>query len=91
MVRRSILSYSVFSHSIAMTLLTAVMAMGSPAMATDAEGEIVKVAPVAPKLRAIAKKHSVRALRVGHRHPVQTSCCDAWYGRQFVLILGIGY
>lgn len=68
-------------------VFSAVLVTVGPAFAAEVGGESATVTSGL----AVGKKPSVPAMRAVLRQPRQLNCCDAWYRRQFVLILGIGY
>ena len=71
----------------AAVVFSALLVMAAPAIATETGSES---ATVGSRLLAVGKKHPVRTMRATLR-PRQVNCCDGWYGRQFVLMLGVGY
>lgn len=73
----------------AMALLPAI----SPALATDAPATLgQKAAPLLTGSR-VAQRHHVPFYHYRQSRPVQAElgCAGLWCGRQFVLMVGIGY
>ena len=85
---RSLITRSTISNATVAIAFSALLVVAAPARATEAGSES---ATVTSRLIAVGKKHSVRTMRTALRHPRQVNCCDGWYGRQFVLMVGIGY
>ena len=71
----------------AAVVFSALLIVATPVAATESGSES---ATVTSRLLAVGKKHSVRTMRAALR-PRQVNCCDGWSGRQFVLMLGVGY
>ena len=85
---RSLMLKATLPKAAVAVVVFAVLVMAMPAMATEAGNES---ATVTSKMLAVGQKHSVRTIGAALRHPRQVNCCAGWYGRQFVLMLGIGY
>ena len=85
-MKRSKSSYT-FSLATVAVLFAALLVMAKPASA----GASYESATNAPNRTALARKHPVRSHRVLLHQPRAADCRDDWLGRQFVLILGIGY
>ena len=85
MMLRSPTSSSIRLHAIAAVLFGGLLAM--PAIATEVRSASPKVAP---KWLTVGKKNPFRIVRNSLHHP-QANWCDGGQGRQYVLMLGIGY
>ena len=84
---RSPIPRSAIPNATVAIVFSALLVMAAPAIATETGSES---ATVGSRLLAVGKKHPVRTTRAALR-PRQVNCCDGWYGRQFVLMLGVGY
>ena len=85
---RSLMLKSTFPKAAVAVAFSALWVVATPAMATEAGSESDTVTS---KMLAVGKKHPVRTIAAVLRYPRQVDCCDGWHGRQFVLMLGIGY
>ena len=64
------------------------LVVASPAAASKAASE---GGTVASRSLAVGGKQPARTMRAARLHSRQAKLPDAWNGRQFVLMLGIGY
>lgn len=85
-MKRSKSSYTVSRATVAV-VFAALLVLAKPA---SADARYVS-ATNAPNRIAVGKNHLMRSHRVSLRQQRPSNCCDDWFGRQLVLILGIGY
>ena len=84
----------------AMTGIVVMLSTAAPAVAAEAAVPARETAATASTVPHVIKRHASRAYRIAasHHHDrrvVQTQshldCYGVWCGRQFVLMVGIGY
>jgi len=85
-MKRSKSSYTISCATVAV-VFAALLVVARPASA-DTRYES---ATTVPNRIAVGKNHPMRSHRASLRQQRPATCCDDWFGRQFVLILGIGY
>jgi hypothetical protein len=93
-------SYSRLILQVAATTGIAVMlSTAAPAVAADGPVTARETAATASTVPPVIKRHASRRARIAavhHHHRVdqilsRTDCYGVWCGRQFVLMVGIGY
>ena len=85
---RSLLLKSGLSILAVAVAVCAPLVIAAPAAASKAASE---GGAVASSSLAVGAKQPARTVRTARLHSRQVNSRDAWNGRQFVLMLGIGY
>ena len=88
LILRSLLLKSGISILTVAVVVCASLVFAAPASASKAASD---GGTVVSKSLAVGGKQPVRAMHAARRHSRQINSRDAWNGRQFVLMLGIGY